>query len=407
MQAKFFTDDKEILKHGFFQVRDFITLSKFEAWQYAAKNNIEVAEIKLNFNDEHLSRFDWQKEPAESITDLYIKRAKELREKYDYLVLLFSGGIDSYTILHTFLDNDIKIDEIITCCNLDHLPKDGLFNQEVFKAALPHIESLNLEKRGILHRVVEIGNLIQNQYSHDWHLQNSLYMVNGIICNWSYFLRSGLLKMEQHHQMFLSGHGKSIGYVWGLDKPNIQVKDNKFYYQYVDQVPDFALKKFAVDFYDPLLKNFHDEAFFVSNDNPEIVIKQSHMLVKELNNTVEDDPRLGYVYHIPTSGPYVQFNQHEDTLQSKWLKKKEVEKIIYPNAPHDMFGDDKIRGSTMYTKRDAWFFRSKHENRNKLVEYWKRNIREHEPYFKYTIEGTPSNSITIFGKPYYIGQKHT
>jgi diphthamide synthase (EF-2-diphthine--ammonia ligase) len=33
-----------------------------------------------------------------------------LRDKYDYLILYYSGGSDSWTVLNTFLENNIKLD---------------------------------------------------------------------------------------------------------------------------------------------------------------------------------------------------------------------------------------------------------------------------------------------------------
>ena len=43
---------------------------------------------------------------------MYVERCNQLRDKYDYLVLHYSGGSDSHNILHTFLTNNIKLDEI-------------------------------------------------------------------------------------------------------------------------------------------------------------------------------------------------------------------------------------------------------------------------------------------------------
>jgi hypothetical protein len=48
-----------------------------------------------------------------SLTDLYKTRAQQLRDKYDYLVLCYSGGSDSHNILHSFIKNNIKVDEVV------------------------------------------------------------------------------------------------------------------------------------------------------------------------------------------------------------------------------------------------------------------------------------------------------
>ena len=65
--------------------------------------------IKYNFNI-----FDWSKEPTESWKELKKQRAQHIRDNYDYVVLYFSGGSDSTTVLNSFYDNNIYIDEIVT-----------------------------------------------------------------------------------------------------------------------------------------------------------------------------------------------------------------------------------------------------------------------------------------------------
>lgn len=46
------------------------------------------------------------------LTELYKQRALQLRDKYDYIVLAYSGGADCDNILQTFLRNKIKLDEV-------------------------------------------------------------------------------------------------------------------------------------------------------------------------------------------------------------------------------------------------------------------------------------------------------
>jgi hypothetical protein len=46
------------------------------------------------------------------LTDLYLQRAQQLRDNYDYLILAVSGGADSDNILQTFINNKIKLDEV-------------------------------------------------------------------------------------------------------------------------------------------------------------------------------------------------------------------------------------------------------------------------------------------------------
>ena len=86
--------------HGYYQVNDLKIKSKIEACLTATQlNTVPV----WNFNDEYFSSFDWSIEPQEDIEELYKKRALELREKYDHIVIHFSAGRDSGNIMDTFI----------------------------------------------------------------------------------------------------------------------------------------------------------------------------------------------------------------------------------------------------------------------------------------------------------------
>ena len=65
------------------------------------------------FNNNVYGSIDWTIPITEDLPSMYKRRAQQLRDQYDYLVLYFSGGADSINILHAFIDNDIFLDEIL------------------------------------------------------------------------------------------------------------------------------------------------------------------------------------------------------------------------------------------------------------------------------------------------------
>ena len=76
--------------------------SKIDALVYATKSNDFV---RWNFHDSI-----WKNSTNTinaNLKYLYKLRAEQLRDNYDYLILNYSGGMDSWTILNTFLSNDI------------------------------------------------------------------------------------------------------------------------------------------------------------------------------------------------------------------------------------------------------------------------------------------------------------
>ena len=84
--------------------------SKFEA---LAQANGRVNDIQACFyKDLHwFDKFDWTKEPTDSWEDILAKRASEIRRQNNYIVLNYSGGSDSSTVLTTFFKNKIRIGE--------------------------------------------------------------------------------------------------------------------------------------------------------------------------------------------------------------------------------------------------------------------------------------------------------
>ena len=113
----------------------------FEAFFYASRLSPHDFPRFYVFDDE-FKKHDWTKEPEASWYDLLSKRAHQLREKYDVLILAFSGGTDSITIYNTFRKNNIFIDEITIAYQekeaTDIFPKENVrWLQKITTTAAP------------------------------------------------------------------------------------------------------------------------------------------------------------------------------------------------------------------------------------------------------------------------------
>jgi hypothetical protein len=85
-------------------------INKYDALVTASKLNKPV---NYAFFHHIFDNFKSRKDIGKySLDFLYKRRAEQLREKYDYLILYFSGGSDSFNVLRTFIDNNIKLDEV-------------------------------------------------------------------------------------------------------------------------------------------------------------------------------------------------------------------------------------------------------------------------------------------------------
>jgi hypothetical protein len=83
-----------------------VYLALHRCWQTGAK-------LEFYCNDHEYDKYDWTKEPELGIELLMDSYAHQLRNQYQRLILLWSGGTDSHTIYNVFKRNNIHIDEII------------------------------------------------------------------------------------------------------------------------------------------------------------------------------------------------------------------------------------------------------------------------------------------------------
>jgi hypothetical protein len=100
------------LKTGYWKVNDKFFFHKADCLRYASK--IKDYNVTFHYFDNVFKTIDWKVEPTQSLQQLYKERAQQLRDKYKYLVLAFSGGADSTNVLEAFINNGIKLDEVVS-----------------------------------------------------------------------------------------------------------------------------------------------------------------------------------------------------------------------------------------------------------------------------------------------------
>ena len=111
---------KRAKKAGFYEYNGKYYINKFQALEAAGTDY-----VTWHFNDEEFGKFDWSKEPDDDLYDMYAQRAWQLRQKYDKIVIYFSGGIDSLTVLRTFVNNSIPIDAVVLWGMFNHNNQKG------------------------------------------------------------------------------------------------------------------------------------------------------------------------------------------------------------------------------------------------------------------------------------------
>lgn len=327
-------------KLGFYCVGDLKFYSKIEAIQHMQRSGIHLS---WNFNNAVFESHDWTKEPADSILELYRRRAQQLRDQYDHIVLFYSGGADSQTVLESFVDNDIKIDELATMVNYQgDSVKNSYFNSETFNVVLPKIDALKQRFPWIQHRIVDLSQFMIDYFSAADSVENFYYAMNNAM-NPNSVSREGIgLKVKEWRDLI--HQGKKVCMLWGSDKPRVVHHNGKFFYQFQDVLDNGPTVKSIAG-----QQPYHDELFFWTPDLPEICIKQGHLIKNYLSH--HDVTSLPFVSKVNSGLAFKVVNGVKH-----WISVHGVHEIIYPAWDINTFSAGKGNGSLIFSLRDSWFF---------------------------------------------------
>jgi hypothetical protein len=258
---------------------DFDT--KLKAMMYANETNLPIG---WHFNDEVYNTYNWSVEPGASLDTLYDLRARQLREKYDYIILNYSGGADSNNILESFLRQGLFVDEIITNWALDATDKYLVHSKEE-KSPWNTNAEFELHTK---HRLEYIKNKSPN--TKITVIDSSKMILDGLITagdgSWvqeknDVFNVTGAL---QYNPVYFNDIRKrfdtktSIAYVIGIDKPKLILQNNSLYLYFIDKITGIVPAQDHLKQYN----NTTIEFFYWSPETCDLICKQAHTVLKYL-----------------------------------------------------------------------------------------------------------------------------
>lgn len=383
-----FSPEEQYTKHGYYNVGDFKTFSKYEAYLHA---NTQFDQIKFNFNEHIFDKCDWSTEPQEDLYEMFKNRAIQLRNKYDYLVLMYSSGTDGRTILDTFVSNNIRLDEICSQHTTKYDEKEACFNHEVFYGAVPIVEKL-----GIKHRLIDLSNYLLD-YTNSEEFDHMEYFANSFLCRTH---RMRTFNNEYSNHMVkeyddILKKGKTVCFIWGIEKPSISYNNESYEFSFVDVTVNRALSSYITK------APFSHENFFWTPDYPEIAIKHAHVAVNAIHNLEPSSPLLCTLHELPNSGPFIQYDK------IRYLDYKQSIKVLYPKLVYDFDMDPRFRfertHGRIFVLADRWLLKSNHESSFKYTNKLKsmfNNLKNYN-YFAYR-QGKLFNIKVVDGKKYTI-----
>ncbi len=275
----------------------------YNKWKALKHSEAANKPIYFNFFDDAFSRYDWTKEPLESWNEILKRRALQLREKYDYIRLFYSGGVDSQTMLETFVSNNIPIDEILiyrgsaSTDNMDEEPADD----EVRLVAIPYLESIKGKLGATKITILETGaSWLTENLTEDYFYEESTFAIR-LWCERHLYRRDPSLR-------FPADKGLLHCDLRGGDKPKVFLENGQYYMAMYDSSRIW-------DIGDEYLENF-----YLSPEMPEVHAKQCHMVknffqlkyphqksIKEYFN-VFDTEKLEVINKICRVPRYREFN---------------------------------------------------------------------------------------------------
>ena len=360
--------------------------SKISAILAAEKIN---SDIKFDFYDSIYSKFDWTTEPAETLEQLYCRRALELRAEYDYLVLHFSGGSDSNNILDTFIKNRIPLDEVLirgpmaSVDTNDNNTTAGNMYAEILFNAYPIANYVkNTYMPNLKIRVVDHSEYVIDIYSDMKKTENGFNpdtIGMGAI-------GPNLAAGRDYDRWIpeyagIAERGKRIGHIFGTEKPNMFVDHGEFKLHFLDKALQHIHTNRATDIDLPVYK----ESFYCAASTASVIIKQAHAIKNYFKNNNLDSTRLNTAIR---NRAYHDF----------------IAKIIYPPRICPLlFTTEKVMGNVVIMPWERYFI--KDVNAAHYIN-WKNNIDQLDKIVpdKYKHPDTDFLSLQgIFSKSYGIG----
>jgi len=341
---------------GYYEVGSFYYINKSEALAAATTLNITP---RWRFFNDTWDQQTWTGPPEDNIYDLYRARAKQLREKYDYICLSFSGGSDSTTALNAFIDAGIFVDEIVVkwpikatekYSSYDHDRSPSNFLSEWQLTILP---LLNYYKT-VLPATTKITILDWSDRLFEEAPEELIWKSQDFFNPATYFKHS----LVTNDTIKSIESGKSTCILYGVDKPLFVQRNRQVYCVFQDALahhqPDHDYSEYV-------------EFFFWTPDFPSIVPCQARHVFQHL---LKNPDQLRLINPLTIPG---KLTPPTPTSKEVLTWGNIVRSIVYPEyATQKWFQAEKSR-SRMSSPTDFWMFEN--DTISTYIQSWESNVK--------------------------------
>jgi len=213
----------------------------------------DINDLEIVHDNGFWDTVDWTKEPTESFISLLHARCHQLRQKYSYLILYYSGGSDSDTVLQSFISSGVRLDEVVIN-RISFNDKDApLKDIELAIQKLRSYSKLIPDTRITINNINEdlISEFADKQQWIDTPYNGTIGMMR----------RFTVDDFSEYDHQLLNRRG-SIAHIFADIKPTLSYKNNKWY---------TWLTNWSTS------TNLVGEWFYTSTELPSLHLKQVHM----------------------------------------------------------------------------------------------------------------------------------
>jgi hypothetical protein len=215
--------------------------------------------LEFYCRDQTYDQYDWTVEPEQSLEELMTAYALSLRDEYDRLILLWSGGTDSHTIYNVFKKANIHIDEIIIKASA-HLKQHP--ESHVTWMKTNHYDPTTIITR-YDHNDTELRKFDCKNEDWVWNDQGDLFMFG---------MSTGADGVK--HLIERNHAGKKWTAISGFEKPRLVYRNGSWHARHLDA----SLRQ--------TLNHDHLNLFFLE---PLINIKQNHLVKKAVKKHIAEN----------------------------------------------------------------------------------------------------------------------
>jgi hypothetical protein len=240
-----------------------------------------LSNINWDFFSEDFKKVDWLVEPNLSLDELYRLRAQQIRDAYDYIIVMVSGGADSTNVIKTFLNNNIHVDEVFCSAPLSGLNNwnwndtdTSTYNtiSETKYALIPLLNEIKSSRPNLKVTLHDSFQELVNTKSDEWLYKDSVSFIHPVT--------NARTKLTSYKRLNdLAEQGKKIGIIWGVDKPILKYdKFGNLFNMISNPTFDSFASSFEIDY-----PNVDRVLFYHTKDLPEVLVKMSHAAAKFLH----------------------------------------------------------------------------------------------------------------------------